>query len=95
MNDNIKFDRNLLPAPAKYYGKQFPGMKINSEWVKVRCCFHQPDNNPSLNISMINGHFKCFSCGAKGGDVIAFHQQRYKLGFKDAVRSLGAQEGQS
>ena len=85
-----KFDRSLLPSPAAYFSKQFPGLKIKSEWVKVSCCFHSPDRKPSLSISMIDGHFKCFSCDAKGCDVIAFHMLRYKTSFVEAVNYLGA-----
>lgn len=85
-----KFDRALLPAPALYYRKQFPGLKTKSETMKVNCCFHKPDANPSLIISMINGHFKCLACGAKGHDLIAFHMQRYQITFPQAVTYFGA-----
>lgn len=84
------FNRSLLPTPASYYTKQFPRLKIKSEWVKVKCCFHKPDNHPSLNISMIDGHFRCFSCGAAGCDVIAFHTLRYRVSFIDTVTFMGA-----
>lgn len=84
------FNRCLLPTPAAYYTKQFPGMKIKSEWVKVKCCFHEPDTNPSLHISMVDGHFRCFACGAKGCDVIAFHRLRFKASFVEAVNFMGA-----
>lgn len=39
---------------------------------------------------MHEGHFCCFSCGAKGGDVLAFVMQRDGLDFKRAAQSLGA-----
>ncbi len=84
-----KFDRALLPAPTSYYCKQFPGLKIKSEWVKAPCCFHD-DNNPSLNINIVHGNFKCHACGIKGHDVIAFHMQRYEITFPQAVTELGA-----
>lgn len=86
-----KFNRALLPTPASYYSKQFQNFKIKSEWVKVICCFHE-DQTPSLNISMIDGHFRCFSCGAKGCDVLAFHRLRYKICFTQAVDFFGAWE---
>jgi DNA primase len=41
---------------------------------------------------MDKGAFKCFSCGAKGGDVLAFHQQLHKMSFVDACKDLGAWE---
>jgi hypothetical protein len=84
-----KFDRERLPTPAHYYSDEFQELKIKSEWVKVRCSFHQ-DKNPSLNISMFSGGFKCFACGAKGGDIVAFHMQRYGMSFVETVTFFGA-----
>jgi hypothetical protein len=82
------FDKGLLPSPAAYYTQQIPGLKIKSERVKVNCCFHE-DTNLSLLISMVQGHFKCFVCGTKGGDIISFHRQRYNFSFPEAVTELG------
>ncbi len=90
MKNKKKFNRALLPTPSEYYSKQFPGLKIKLEWVRVKCCFHEPDNNPSLSISMVNGNFKCFACGAKGCDIIAFHRLRYKLSFIETINFFGA-----
>jgi hypothetical protein len=84
-----KFDRTLLPTPASYYTQEFQKLKIKSEWVKVRCCFHD-DSTPSLNINMVDGYFRCFSCGAKGGDVLSFHRLRYGISFIEAVNHFGA-----
>ncbi|MCK4608862.1 MAG: hypothetical protein KAT71_05240 [Gammaproteobacteria bacterium] len=84
-----KFNRDLLPAPAKYYKQQFPKMRIKSEWVKVCCPFHD-DHNPSLNINMVSGGFKCWACSAHGGDVLAFQMLRYKQTFKQAAMALDA-----
>lgn len=81
-------DKSLLPTPAAYYKDQFPKMKIKSEWVTVQCCFHD-DGTPSLGLNMENGHFRCHSCGAKGGDIIAFHMRLNNLGFCKAVSVLG------
>ena len=88
-NGRRKFDRSLLPTPASYYSKEFQKLKIKSEWVKINCCFHN-DSVPSLSINMVTGHFRCFACGAKGGDVLDFHMLRYKLSFPDAVTYFGA-----
>lgn len=89
VNKYKKFDRTRLPTPASYYSKQFKKLKIKSEKVVVRCCFHE-DTTPSLSINLIEGYFRCFGCGAKGGDVLAFHRLRYGLNFTDAVTELGA-----
>jgi len=92
-NFTQNFNRNLLPLPANYYSKQFPKIRINSEWVKVLCPFHD-DHNPSLSINTISGGFKCWACDAHGGDVLAFQMQRYQQPFKEAAIALGAWRGQ-
>lgn len=84
-----EFDRSQLPIPISYYSQQFKNLKIKSKWVSVKCCFHD-DTTPSLSINLIDGHFRCFGCGAKGYDVLAFHRLRYGLSFFDAVTQLGA-----
>lgn len=84
-----QFNRSDLPHPEKYYAQQFPGLNIKSKWIKVRCCFHE-DRNPSLSINIESGHFKCFSCDAKGCDILAFHQLRYGFDFITAAKDLGA-----
>jgi len=85
------FDKKLLPAVKTYYEQQFPGLQINpsKDWVNVKCCFHN-DTNPSLSLYTATGGFNCFGCEVTGGDVLAFHQQRYHLSFYEAVSALGA-----
>lgn len=86
-----KFLRERLPNAHDYYVQQFPILKTVNQrnWVSVLCCFHE-DRLPSLRINLISGAFRCFACGAKGGDVLAFHQQRYDLTFKQAVNFFNA-----
>lgn len=84
-----EFDRSRLPTPSSYYSKQFKNLKIKLGWVSVKCCFHD-DDNPSLSINLVKGCFRCFGCGAKGHDVLAFHRLRYGLNFYDAMTHLGA-----
>jgi DNA primase len=55
----------------------------------VHCCFH-PDTHPSLRINIISGGFICFGCGAKGGDIVAFHSQRFGLPFVEVITHFGA-----
>lgn len=78
---------DCLPSPFVYYKKIFPNIKQGSEWVNACCCFHN-DSNPSLSINLKSGGFFCHACHAKGGDVLAFHQQHFKLGFKEALLQL-------
>jgi hypothetical protein len=83
----------LLPSPEIFYREQFDrvGKPNRDRWASVLCCFH-PDRNPSLRVNLHSGAFKCWSCGAAGGDVIAFLMQRDGLSFPDACRQLGAWE---
>ena len=79
--------RILLPNPILYYSKEFPLWKqlTNREWQTIKCCFHD-DTSPSLSFHLIHGGFNCFSCEAKGGDIISFHRLRYGLSFKETVK---------
>ncbi len=85
------FNRDCLPAPIDYYRAHFPSLPAHTDrpWINVRCCFHD-DKNPSLSVNLSSGGFYCFGCGAKGGDVIAFHMQRYGLPFTAVVTYFGA-----
>lgn len=81
---------NQLPLPETYYQQEFPGLKPtnNKNWVSVHCCFHE-DRQPSLRLNLRNGSFRCFGCGAHGGNVIAFHCQRYHLTLAQTLIALG------
>lgn len=83
------FDRARLPHPSEYFTSQ--GLKLTGggEWKNALCPFH-PDTRPSLRLRLDTGGFRCMVCGAHGGDVLAFHQQRYGLTFKAAAQQLGA-----
>jgi len=85
------FDRRLLPTPAAYYADE--GVKLFGlgTWRDAICPFHQ-DTSPSLRVRIETGAFRCMACGARGGDVLAFHMQRHDLRFIDAAKSLGAWE---
>ena len=84
-----KFDSSLLPNPMHYYKEQFPKIKTKAGWVQIRCCFHD-DSTPSLRINLLQGHFRCFACGSKGGGILTFHMLRYELTFIEAVNYFGA-----
>jgi len=61
------------------------------EWKSAICPFHK-DTKPSLRVRLDTGGFRCMVCGAHGGDVLAFHRQRYGLRFIEAAKSLRAWE---
>jgi hypothetical protein len=84
-----KFSRRDLPNPRIYYTAQ--GLKLigGGEWVNAVCPFH-PDTNPSLRIKIETGAYRCMVCGARGGDVLAFHMHKHSMGFVAAAKELGA-----
>lgn len=88
------FNRERLPKPGEYYLKQGLRLRGGAEWKSAICPFHE-DKNPSLRLRLDSGGFRCMVCGAHGSDVLAFHMQRYKLGFVEAARALGAWEEQA
>ena len=85
-------DRQSLPAPLQYLTERgLLKRKARGEWASIVCPFHKggTERNPSLGISMIDGHFRCHACGARGQDIIALHRLITGLGFVEAVRDLG------
>jgi len=84
------FNREALPEPMGYYegaGLTLIGPR-SSKWKTARCEFH--GGSDSLRIHTERGAFVCMSCGAKGGDVLAYHQAAHGLDFVDAAKALGA-----
>lgn len=93
INSGHKFglNRALLPNPIEYLKAQGMSPKGSGLWRDLVCPFHD-DTSPSLRINSDKGGFKCMACGAKGGDVIAFHMQLKSIGFVEACKQLGAWE---
>ncbi len=84
-----RFDKSAMQPPATYFKEQ--GLKLTGggEWKDALCPFHD-DSKPSLRVRLNTGGFKCMACGVRGGDILAFHMQRYGLGFIAAAKQLGA-----
>ena len=85
-------DRGSLPTSLQYLIER--GLlkgKARGEWAAITCPSHKggAEKNPSLNVSLIDGHFRCHACGAKGGDIIALHRLVTGMGFRAAVLDLG------
>ena len=59
------------------------------------CPFHADRNAGSFYIHSGNGAFRCFSCDAKGGDVITFTMAKYDLSFYEALKQLANEWGVS
>jgi len=84
-----RFSKSDLPSPVNYYHAQRLKLHGGGEWKNALCPFHQ-DTHPSLRIHIDTGGFKCMACGIHGGDILAFHMQRYGLRFIAAAKQLGA-----
>lgn len=85
----MSFDRTRLPDPQTYYEAQ--GLKLGKgkKWVTTACAFHQ--GSDSMRINLHNGAFACMAaCGARGGDVLAYHMAANGLEFIEAAKDLGA-----
>ena len=87
------FKRDRLPNPADYYRAQSLKVIGGGEWKSAVCPFHD-DTHPSLRVRLDTGGFRCMACAAHGGDVLAFHIQRYGLAFIEAAKALGAWGGE-
>lgn len=65
-----------------------------TQWVVAGCCpFHQDTSPGSFYIHLESGAFNCFSCGAKGGDIISFMQRKYDLSFREVLEKLSCEWG--
>ena len=84
-----KFSRKALPSSIQYYESQNIKLTGGGAWRDAICPFHS-DSNPSLRVNVERGGYRCMVCGARGGDVLAFHMQRHRLGFIEAAKQLGA-----
>jgi putative DNA primase/helicase len=81
--------------PGGLYSKELPNLPSarGGPWVnEIRCPFHE-DAHPSFGVNLDNGGFHCFGCGAKGGSIVDYTMQRYRLGLLDARRKLGQEWG--
>lgn len=85
-------DRASLPTPLAYLSQRgHLGRGQHGEWVSITCPVHKSgaEKHPSLRVNLVDGHFRCMACGAKGGDLISLHRLFTGLGFRDAVHDLG------
>jgi DNA primase len=65
-------------------------------WAEAGLCpFHDDSSTGSFWIHLESGAFKCFSCSAKGGDIIAFIRIKYDLSFYKALAQLANEWGVS
>jgi len=86
----MSFDRTRLPDPIEYY-ENLAGLRFKErggKWRTAACHFH--GGSDSLRINTASGGYICMSCGAGGGDVLAYHMAAHGLEFVQAAQTLGA-----
>jgi hypothetical protein len=89
----MTFEREKLPDPISYYESQeliFQGSGP-APWRTTECRFH--GGSDSMRIMVATGAFACMACGARGGDVLAYHRAAHGLGFVEAAKQLHAWAG--
>lgn len=85
----MSFHRENLPDPLAYYESQ--GLKLagRGAWRTTSCAFH--GGSDSMRVRVQTGAFVCMAaCGARGGDVLAYHMAAHGQSFVEAARALGA-----
>ena len=78
-------------APSEFYTYELPTMRSTSRtgWVSGGLCQFHDDNSPgSFHVNLHTGAYRCFSCGARGGDILAFLMERDGLTFPEAINQL-------
>lgn len=94
-----RFKKSLLPTPISLLARL--GIKagpanLAGYWL-IKCPLHKSgkEQHASLSIHQVKGNFRCFACGAHGGDVLSLWMQCTGKTFKQAAKELGAWEGYS
>ena len=84
-------------APGDYYRQELPEAILKRPgWNDAGLCvFHTDKRTGNFRVNAVTGAFKCFSCGASGGDIIAFEMEKYSLSFTDALEKLADEWGLS
>jgi hypothetical protein len=83
--------RDRLPEPSSYFESEGLVLQGRGKWRTAQCDFH--GGSDSMRVNLESGAWVCMAgCGAKGGDVVAYHQASHGVGFVDAAKALGAWE---
>ena len=82
--------------PVLFYIDEFPGWTPRQDhgWTEGGLCpFHDDRRAGSFKINLDSGAYRCFSCGAAGGDIIAYYRLRYCVDFMTALADLEGRAG--
>ena len=77
-------------SPLDFYTSELPDVILKKYgWNDGGLCpFHADNSKGSFHVNTETGVYKCFSCGAHGGDIIAFTMALYQLQFVEALTQL-------
>jgi DNA primase len=86
-----KLDKSMLLSPIATLDLLGVRYRRSGQRLECFCPFHKngAERNPSLMVDVRDGHFRCFTCGAKGGDVIALYRAVTSESFGAALQALG------
>jgi hypothetical protein len=92
--DKNRFIKAQLPAPISVLARLgiTPKSAGRAGYWLVKCPLHKngKEQHASLSIHQVNGNFRCFTCGACGGDVLSLWMKYTGKRFKQAAMELGA-----
>lgn len=88
----VKLDVGKLVPPALALELLGIRHRRSGQRLECYCPFHKngTERSPSLMVNAHDGHFRCFTCGAKGGDVVALHRIATGSSFREAVEAMEA-----
>jgi hypothetical protein len=84
--------------PGEYYRDRLPAMPppgpSGDGWTDGGICpFHADRRAGSFRVNIESGAYTCYSCGAKGGDVVAFEAAIAQAAPIDAAREIANEWG--
>ena len=82
--------KEFIPV-VEFYRGRIPTLPAprNRGWQRGGLCpFHDDNHVGNFHVNLVSGAFKCFACGASGGDIIAFEQRRTGEEFKTVLARL-------
>lgn len=83
-------------SPVDFYRYELPDMPQTSRqgWVDGGLCpFHADKHTGSFRVNLESGAYRCFSCDAKGGDILSFLQARDGVSFPEALKRISQEWG--
>lgn len=88
----VKLAASKLVSPATALAVLGIRHRRSGQRLECYCPFHKngAERTPSLMVDARDGHFRCFTCGVKGGDVVALHRLATGSNFRDAAEAMGA-----